>query len=398
MKGNISLRAIKTWLYIRITNKHYLTRGIHIVLVVTTLITLYFASTFTLQTTTKQILNTSLENYEELRVRYSDTLQCPCVQISIPYKSFMNITVLSRHQVCSSPFITERWISTLPLPKPQKGHSLIDFNKTAIGFFQLLTSLCELSERHLTDEISDLMRKSLISTHVISRLQFSEQIQSIIDQFEQNIPFSFLTTLQMIRAMISDNHLMTVFETNWQWMEPSLNHPDYWGLKLHTKPIVYNSSCNCGLSSECVQESSMKSGLMVGCYPLESLLKSTLECLYNVSCFSLLQYVSQSFAPLNDSHPSRFQKNSTVKSILDQLMIEQWNNNINYEKYYNECSPSFCSYSYIERNHTLQVLTLLLGLYGGLTIIMNVVALLIGALWHKILIKYQRRHVQVQPM
>jgi hypothetical protein len=79
-------------------------------------------------------------------------------------------------------------------------------------------------------------------------------------------------------------------------------------------------------------------------------------------------------------------------------MVEQWNNNINYEKYYNECSPSFCSYSYIELNPTLQVLTLLLGLYGGLTIIMNVVALLLVALCHKILIRYQRRHVQVQPM
>jgi hypothetical protein len=274
----------------------------------------------------------------------------------------------------------------------------MDFNKTAISFFQLLDSLCQLSERHLNDELSDLMTKSLINTHVISRRQFDKQIQSIIDQFEQNIPFSFLTTFQLIRAMISDNHLMTVFETNWQWTDPSLNHPDYWGLKLHTKPIIYNGSCNCGLSSQCVQESSMMSGLMVGCYPLESLLKSTLECFYNVSCFSLLQSVSRSFAPLNDSNPSRYKKNSTVESILNHLMVEQWNKNITYEKYYNQCSPSLCSYEYIEHNPTLQVLTLLLGLYGCLTIIMNVVALLIVALWQKILIRYQRRHVQVQPM
>jgi hypothetical protein len=310
----------------------------------------------------------------------------------------MNITVSSRHQVCSSPFITNEWISTLPLPFPRKGHFPLDFKRTAISFFQLLTSLCELSEEHLTSEVSDLMRRSLINTNVISRLQFDEQIQSIINQFEQNIPISFLTTFQLIRAMISDNHLMTVFETNWQWMDPSFNHPDYRGLKFRTKPIVYNGSCNCGLSSECVQESSMMSGLMVGCYPLESLLKSTLECLYNVSCFSLLQSVSRSFSPLNDSNPSRYKKNSTVESILNQLMIEQWNNNINYEKYYNECSPSFCSYSYIEHNPALQVLTLLLGLYGGLTIIMNLVALLLVALCHKILIEYRRCHVQVQPM
>jgi hypothetical protein len=274
----------------------------------------------------------------------------------------------------------------------------MNFRKTAISFFQLLDSLCKLSEKYLTDELANIMTKSLINTHVISRLQLNEQIQSIIDQFERNTPFPFLTTLQLIRAMTSDNQIMTVFETNWQWMAPSLNHPDYWGVKLHTNPIVYNGSCNCGLSSQCVEESLTMPGLMIGCYPLESLLKSTLQCLYNVSCFSLIQQVSRSFAPLNDSNLSRYQKNSTVELMLNQLMVEQWNKSIMYEKYYDQCAPLLCSYSYIERRPALQVLILLLELYGGLVIIMNVVALLLVALWQKIVIRLRRRHVQVQPM
>jgi hypothetical protein len=310
----------------------------------------------------------------------------------------MNVTVASRHQICSSSFITNEWISTLSLPIPRKKYSTIDSKRTAVSFFQLLASLCQFSEQHLIEEISDLMRRNFINRNVISRQQFHKQIQSIIDQFEKNIPLSFLITFQMVRAMISDNHLMTVFETNWKWMNPNLHHPNYKKFKLYTEPMIYNGSCNCGLSSECVEESSMMSGLMVGCYPLEALLKSTLECFYNVSCFSLLQSINQSFIPLNDSYSSRYEKNSTVELILRHLMVEKWYKNVSYEMYYHHCAPSSCSYSFIQFNPALQVLTLLLGLYGGLTIIMKLVALIIVAFLQKIFIRYRQRHVQVQPM
>jgi hypothetical protein len=307
----------------------------------------------------------------------------------------MNLSVSSRHQVCSSPFITDEWIKTLLLPDPQSNYSPMDFRKIASSTFQLLGSLCNLTEEYLTDELSDLMSKSFINSHVVSRLQLNEQIESTITQFKLNTLSSFLITLQLIRAMISNNTVMSVLETNWHWTAPSLKYT----LRniLHTKPIVYNGSCNCGLSSECVEESSMMPGLMVGCYPLESLLKSNLQCLYNASCFPLLQSkIGRSFAPLNESIPSKYQKNSTVESILNQLMVEKWVLDVIYENYYNECAPTSCSY--IERRPALQVLTLFLELYGGLVIIMNVVALFLVAVWKEILMRQRRRHAQVQPM
>jgi hypothetical protein len=398
MRCNISLRAIKTWLYTHLTEKQHLTDGSRLVLLVTTLTALTFASIFTLQTTTNEISKPSIEIYEELLTHHSDTLQCPCVQSSIPYKLFMNVTVSNRHQVCSSPFITKEWIETLLLSEPQSSHSPIDFRKTAISFFQLLASLCQLTKQHLNDELSDLLSRSLINTNAISRVQLNEQIHSLISQFQLNTPLSFLTTLQLIRAMTSDNLLIPVFETNWQWMDPSLNHPEYWGVKLNTKPIVYNESCNCGLSSQCFQESSTMPGLLVGCYPLESLLKSTLQCLYNASCFSQLPTVKRSFIPLIDSKTSRYEKNSTVELILNQLMVEQWFNSVTYENYYNQCAPSLCSYSYTQRRSALEVLTLLLGLEGGLTIIMNILARIVVAVWQKFFIIQLRRNAQVQPM
>jgi hypothetical protein len=115
------------------------------------------------------------------------------------------------------------------------------------------------------------MSKSFINSHFISHPQLDEQMESIVTQFKLNTRSSFLITLQLIRPMISNNILMSVLKTNWHWTDPDRKY-DIRNI-LRTKPIVYNGSCNCGLSSECVEESSMMPGLMVGCYPLESLLK-----------------------------------------------------------------------------------------------------------------------------
>lgn len=309
----------------------------------------------------------------------------------------MNLSIPRQHQICSSSFITDEWLSTLIPSDPLSAYSAKDFRKIAIGTFQLLASLCRLSEKYLINEIFNLMARNYINSYLISRIQFDKQMQSIINQFQMTIPIEFLTTLQLIRNMISDNTLMTVFETNWQWTSLNLDHiRDYWGITLYTEPIVYNGSCNCGLSSQCVEQSSIAFGLMIGCYPLEALFKSTLECLYDESCFPQIQSVSRPFQSLNQPISSRYEKNSTVESIVNQLMIEQWTSNIIYEKYYDVCAPISCSYSYIKYRLSLDVLALLLGLYGGLVIIMSVLAPVLTTLLRNIWIRCCRHQSQVQ--
>jgi hypothetical protein len=53
----------------------------------------------------------------------------------------------------------------------------------------------------------------------------------------------------------------------------------------------------------------------------------------------------------------RFKPNSTMKSILDYLMVEQWITNISYEKYYKTCAPISCSYFKNDTYDWLFVLT-----------------------------------------
>lgn len=303
--------------------------------------------------------------------------------MSIQYKSFLNLSVLNIHQVCSSDFITDKWIATLWLPNLQSTYSPKEFRTSAIGFFQLLASFCQFTKEYLTSDLAALGGKSLIHSQVVSPTQLNIQMQSIIEQFQVDSSNSFLDTLELVRMMINNNSLISLFQINWKWTDLISVNKKHWGKIVHTEPIVYNNTCNCGLSSQCVQEISATPGLYVGCYPLEALLKSNLQCLYNDSCIHLIQSTNPSCTPLNISLPSKYKLDSSVQSILNQLMLEKWISNISHNKYYEICSPSFCSYSYMIRRASLDILSLFLGLYDGLAIIAAAIGTISARIWQK---------------
>jgi hypothetical protein len=120
-------------------------------------------------------------------------------------------------------------------------------------------------------------------------------------------------------------------------------------------------------------------GFKMGCTPTESFLKSTLECFYDISCINLIQQQMNSnnttkatltLTPLA-STTSRFSINATVKELFEDLFIEDWSTKINYSSYFSQCSPSVCSYTYIQQLNSIYTITFLIGIYGGLTIILK---------------------------
>lgn len=149
---------------------------------------------------------------------------------------------------------------------------------------------------------------------------------------------------------------------------------------IHTKPLIYND-CNCGLSWKCVQPSR---GMMVGCYPLEVILQSTLHCFYDQDCIDS----NGTFSKLDNSSlkTSRFNLNSTIESILNHLMVEEYSTNISYQTYFHQCAPSSCTHSYVARPNTIEIIISLISLYGGLVIITRCIAVIITKLC------FNRRH------
>ena len=125
---------------------------------------------------------------------------------------------------------------------------------------------------------------------------------------------------------------------------------------------------------------------------------STFECLYDQKCLDTLAALINFSTPimaLNSSNSIRYPSNTTlIGSIIDNLFIEAWYNTSNYSSYFSECAPATCQYSYVERNDVIYMLTILLGLYGGLTIALRLIVWYGVGVIHQMLTRY-RRSVQV---
>ena len=146
--------------------------------------------------------------------------------------------------------------------------------------------------------------------------------------------------------------------------------------------IVYGN-CSCGVSAWCIDSSYIYDsqnnnaillkvqGMYMGCYVFESLLQSTLQCFYDQPCFSnLTATMSTTIRPnatiLNASVASHYSRTSTVGELLKELMVEEWNWTMMYERYYETCAPSECRYTVKTRNDIIYIVTAVIGLVGGL--------------------------------
>ncbi|CAF0777269.1 unnamed protein product [Adineta steineri] len=145
-------------------------------------------------------------------------------------------------------------------------------------------------------------------------------------------------------------------------------------------------------------------GLKTGCTPTESFLASSLACFYNLSCINLiynqLNYsdnIPSVAIPLS-TDKSRFSTNTPVIDLVNKVFIENWSTAINYSSYFDQCSPSLCSYTYTERVNLLYTVTLISGIYGGLSLILNWLCPIIIRLWFKIYECRKKRTNRIDPV
>ncbi|CAF3741606.1 unnamed protein product [Adineta steineri] len=327
------------------------------------------------------ILKTPLfQEYEQLYSKYPKTLTCPCKTILINYTDILHINY-TLHQVCTSIFITKDWISYLTYTGEFNTIYGDDFRSNGRFTFQALAAFCKLANRTVSDSLAEFLLNMYISATVTPLELFQSQILTFIDQFNSSITNNFLRTLDLVRSTTHTNALFSALRTNYV---PYLPSPCY---AIYSKSSMY-SDCYCYFSDKCVIPSSIKNsnstplfvvpGLYDGCYIVEALLQSTLECFYSQTCITQLQsyYNSNSTMntrPLDISSKSKYSVHSTVQHLLNQLMIEEWNANDKYENYYNKCQPIECSYSYKTRNGIVYIITALLGLVGGLITVLKIV-------------------------
>ncbi|CAF4184288.1 unnamed protein product, partial [Adineta steineri] len=127
------------------------------------------------------------------------------------------------------------------------------------------------------------------------------------------------------------------------------------------------------------------SGWIRGCLAIDSLLLSTLQCLYEDSdCFPLLlSYIrkyensgqpSLIIQPLVYNPMSRFSPNATVSTMFKEMMIEQWNRSSSYQSFYESCAPIYCTYSKKIRTENFGgVVIKLIATTGGIVALLRIV-------------------------
>ncbi|UJR19355.1 hypothetical protein I4U23_022484 [Adineta vaga] len=377
---------IKTW-FIGFTDQRRLSTRLNVILIIMSVIGLYFSYAFRKYQQVIEIAKEpTFEIYFDLIHRYpNESLHCPCSQASISYNSFINLSVTHYHQICSKEFLTYEWLNEyIPKRTPVVGDPST-FSDVIPGYFQLINEFCQSAQKTVHTKLIDFLATSLVETSPNPSVNnFQNLIQDKIEQFKIELPLSILRILDLLREITHVNQLATISRNNWKFLQINQTSQinDSQGITAMMVPVRYDN-CDCGLSKYCTKSmidwnDDIILGLMTGCYPLEALLQSSLECFYNETCFLIMTeinsyYIDASSTILNISTASRFRSDMKFEEILKNLFIEQWSMNISYERYYKVCAPSFCSYSYLESVPISEIIKNLLGLYGGLTIIIQTI-------------------------
>ncbi|CAF1383620.1 unnamed protein product [Adineta steineri] len=379
----------------QLRNQRISTR-IFIILLTLSLTVLILYTSLVNVTKTTDINSPTIIQYSQLYSTYPQTLECTCTDISIDYDKFIQVNY-TLHQICTSIFVQDNWISYLADHNIVLTFDFDDFRHSGTFIFQGLSTFCQLSNQTVSNRLTQFYSSQYVSASVTPLLVLQSQSQAFVSQFISSMTNDFSLSILTIRKTTQSNGLFSGQLTNFNLTEQSDNF-------VVSHSLSYGN-CNCALSATCSYEFPIYDptnsfvifsvpGIYIGCYIIEGLLQSNLECFYNETCINQIQsyftqYLSMNLTTLDTSLLVRFHMNSTIEELVDKLMVEKWNNATIYDGYYNECQPSKCSYSYQGKNDLIYIITTVIGLVGGLiTVLKLIVPRLIKLIRRK---KEQRR-------
>ncbi|CAF1352610.1 unnamed protein product [Adineta steineri] len=297
----------------------------------------------------------SQSQYENLYASDLNGFQCPCSRISVSYKEFITINS-TFHQVCTSDFVKDVWLNFL-YGGDGGGlwflQSRYDIRVRGVAYFQLLSLLCSISQTTIKNAVNQFVEETFVSAQAISQSSFFVQTNATIRQFKTSTTSEFSRTLQLIRDITHGNTFISSFRLNWRWLVVGKSDNS----TVPIGAISPTNNCSCGTRSDCVQPGGIymlgynyglyggistpntqmfaMPGFNVGCSSVETLLRSTFECLYNQTCIDQLQMFATTIFPtipnatdyitaMSSTFVSRFQPNTTIVDIINELFIEQW--------------------------------------------------------------------------
>jgi len=328
-------------------------------------------------TETNTITKPNFDEFHKHIQRYPDTLNCPCENIAIMQSTFISLYP-DFHQVCSSDFVSSEWF--MHINAAANLHISKDFSYTGGPLFQSLATFCNLAKASLTNSLLSFNSTRFISATVLPEDLFVQRVQSAIDALKKTAIGAFILSFNMIRETTHSNSLMSGLLTN---ARISVNSIFLLG-KIYFESYN-NGTCNCFSTPSCLspltrQEANGSKlytipGLYIGCYLVEAMRNSSLECFYNQSCLDEVELNLRSpmsfSATVLDPSLSKFPMNSTVDTLLSEAMVERWNQNVSWSNYYKQCKPTTCTYSLITKHSIWYIIITIIGLIGGIVTVLR---------------------------
>jgi hypothetical protein len=128
-------------------------------------------------------------------------------------------------------------------------------------------------------------------------------------------------------------------------------------------------------------------GFRIACYMVEGILQSTLECLFDAKCVQVMATIFPNIDGANryllKSNETKFSPNTSIEAVVNALFIENWSTTSSFSDYYAKCAPISCTYTFTQTGSVLFVITTLLGLFGGLTVVLRLVVFNFVRWWYK---------------
>ena len=375
------------------------TTRIYISLLALALVILTLYGMLSFQTKVIQVHKPSLSTVQHLQSQASlvSSLQCPCTQLSVPYGQIIQLQAFY-HQVCSSDFVSVRWVNALGDTRKavsalnNKLIRSLDFSGSQT-LFKLLKALCSLSNETIANSLQTFEQTQLVGAQLLIADQFINQMHSAINQFKSETANRMLHFVQLLRNITHVNQILTGAYGNF-----IMNIGDSPNYNASLSILTYDNSndtstsiCSCANDSSCrynwgiyldsLSDTPLYSvpGLYWTCFPVESLLQSTLECFYdNQDCLNIMMglYNVSSFNNfsrlISSSNAGHYMINSTIGSIFTEMFIESWDESTNYSSYFTQCQPASCSYKILRRDSLPEIITRIIGLIGGLSVSLRI--------------------------
>lgn len=151
---------------------------------------------------------------ERLQNLYPNTLSCPCSQIIISQREFINLFPRF-HAVCSSSYIFQQWFAGLLQSLGNGGLAYyLDFRYAALTQFHQLKSIRELTNKTIADALVIFNDTPFLSSQILPNSTLNIPSNALITTFQSLTRDTFSLQLKFLRKTSYGNQLISSSYSN----------------------------------------------------------------------------------------------------------------------------------------------------------------------------------------